>query len=133
MDNGADDSMEDPQSAPLFLIHMGSISLFSLAVFFSLLRLSPDSLFVASPFLLLWFLTPIIGWGMNTKPVTRSQKQKLPERDLRLLRHIARRTWRYFEDFVCEETSWLPPDNYQSRIKTSWRCGPARPTSDCGC
>ncbi len=98
---------------PLFLIHMSSISLFSLAVAFSLLRLSPDSLLVASPFLLLWFLTPIIGWGMNTKPVTRSQKQKLPERDLRLLRRIARRTWRYFEDFVGEETSWLPPDNYQ--------------------
>ena len=23
------------------------------------------------------------------------------------------RTWRYFSDFVNEETSWLPPDNYQ--------------------
>jgi cyclic beta-1,2-glucan synthetase len=98
---------------PLFLIHMSSISMFSLVVAFSLLRLSPDSLLVASPFLLLWFLTPIIGWGMNTKPVSRSQKQKLTERDLRLLRRIARRTWRYFEDFVGEETSWLPPDNYQ--------------------
>ena len=26
---------------------------------------------------------------------------------------MARRTWRYFSDFVGEATSWLPPDNYQ--------------------
>ncbi len=29
------------------------------------------------------------------------------------LRKVARRTWRFFSDFVSEETSWLPPDNYQ--------------------
>ena len=29
------------------------------------------------------------------------------------LRKVSRRTWRYFADFVSEETSWLPPDNYQ--------------------
>jgi cyclic beta-1,2-glucan synthetase len=98
---------------PLFLMQMGSISLFALGVGLSLFMLSPDSLPVASPFLLLWFLTPIIGWGMNAKPTIRSQKQTLADRDLRMLRRIARRTWRYFEDFVCEETSWLPPDNYQ--------------------
>ncbi|MEE9513236.1 MAG: glucoamylase family protein, partial [Anaerolineales bacterium] len=98
---------------PLFLMQMGSISLFALGVGLSLFILSPNSLPVASPFLLLWFLTPIIGWGMNAKPTIRSQKQTLADRDLRMLRRIARRTWRYFEDFVCEETSWLPPDNYQ--------------------
>ncbi|MCS4523249.1 hypothetical protein JTT07_00710 [Clostridium botulinum] len=31
----------------------------------------------------------------------------------RLLVNIARRTWAYFEDFVCEDTNWLAPDNYQ--------------------
>ncbi len=29
------------------------------------------------------------------------------------LRKIARRTWRFFSEFVSDETSWLPPDNYQ--------------------
>ena len=33
--------------------------------------------------------------------------------DKLFLRTIARRTWRYFSDFVNEGTSWLPPDNYQ--------------------
>ncbi|MCJ7823365.1 MAG: hypothetical protein MUP44_00540, partial [Anaerolineales bacterium] len=30
-----------------------------------------------------------------------------------MLRRVARRTWRYFADFVGPETAWLPPDNYQ--------------------
>ena len=37
----------------------------------------------------------------------------LPAKDRQFLRKVARRTWRYFSDFVSEETSWLPPDNYQ--------------------
>ena len=30
-----------------------------------------------------------------------------------MLRATARRTWRYFDDFVGPETHWLPPDNVQ--------------------
>jgi cyclic beta-1,2-glucan synthetase len=30
-----------------------------------------------------------------------------------MLRATARRTWRYFDDFVGAETHWLPPDNVQ--------------------
>ena len=37
----------------------------------------------------------------------------LPDHDLDLLRKVARRTWRYFADFVGPDTAWLPPDNYQ--------------------
>jgi cyclic beta-1,2-glucan synthetase len=33
--------------------------------------------------------------------------------DRRFLRAAARRTWRYFDDFVGPQTSWLPPDNVQ--------------------
>ncbi len=29
------------------------------------------------------------------------------------LRALARRTWRYFADFVGPADNWLPPDNYQ--------------------
>ena len=30
-----------------------------------------------------------------------------------MLRCTARRTWRYFDDFVGPQTHWLPPDNFQ--------------------
>src|SRR4029453_18458974 len=33
--------------------------------------------------------------------------------DRQFLRVAARRTWRYFDDFVGPHTSWLPPDNVQ--------------------
>ena len=33
--------------------------------------------------------------------------------DRRFLRATARRTWRYFDEFVGPHTSWLPPDNVQ--------------------
>src|SRR5690606_22210068 len=33
--------------------------------------------------------------------------------DATALRHIARRTWLYFETFVTVEHNMLPPDNYQ--------------------
>ena len=33
--------------------------------------------------------------------------------DRRFLRAVARRTWRYFDEFVSPQTSWLPPDNVQ--------------------
>jgi cyclic beta-1,2-glucan synthetase len=34
-------------------------------------------------------------------------------RERRLLRRTARKTWRYYESFVTEADSWLPPDNFQ--------------------
>src|SRR5690606_14656948 len=37
----------------------------------------------------------------------------LKDIDKKNLRIIARKIWKYFEDFVIEEDNWLPPDNYQ--------------------
>src|SRR5690606_419078 len=43
----------------------------------------------------------------------RSDIQLLSSRDADLLRHTARLTWRYFEEFVGPQENWLPPDNIQ--------------------
>ena len=37
----------------------------------------------------------------------------LTAEDRRMLHAMARRTWRYFDDFVGPQTHWLPPDNFQ--------------------
>ena len=68
---------------------------------------------MAGPWLMLWFLSPVIGWLLNRRPQTKQPQSLLREEDRQFLRSVARRTWRYFSDFVNEETSWLPPDNYQ--------------------
>ena len=65
----------------------------------------------AAPFLVLWFLAPLIGYwvsvpiGPRVRPLTADE--------LRLFRRTARSTWRYFDTFVTAGDGWLAPDNFQ--------------------
>jgi cyclic beta-1,2-glucan synthetase len=102
-----------PRRQPWFGPSLGLASLFSGIVGWAVRRWMPSSLAMASPWLALWFLSPLIGWLLNLRPQAKQKQLLLPERDLRLLKQVARRTWRYFSDFVSDDTSWLPPDNYQ--------------------
>jgi cyclic beta-1,2-glucan synthetase len=96
-----------------FVISMGLASIFSGIVGWAVQRWMPSNLVMASPWLVLWFLSPLIGWLLILRPDAKRPQFLLPEKDLQFLRKVARRTWRYFSDFVSDETSWLPPDNYQ--------------------
>ncbi|HET6454097.1 MAG TPA: glucoamylase family protein, partial [Armatimonadota bacterium] len=102
-----------PRRQPWFVASLGLASLFSGIVGWAVQRWMPSSLPMASPWLVLWFLSPLIGWLLNLRPQAKQKQLLLPEKDLRFLRMVARRTWRYFSDFVGDDTSWLPPDNYQ--------------------
>jgi len=97
----------------LFAASLGLVSIFSGIVGLTVQRWMPSNLAMASPWLVLWFLSPLIGWLLNLGPRAKQQQYLLPAKDLQFLRNVARRTWRYFSDFVGDETSWLPPDNYQ--------------------
>jgi cyclic beta-1,2-glucan synthetase len=98
---------------PVFLLSMGLISLASGIVGWAVHRWAPASFILACPWLGLWLLSPLVGWLLNLQPREKPQRSRLPAKDLTYLRKVARRTWRYFSDFVSDETSWLPPDNYQ--------------------
>ena len=102
-----------PRRQPLFLASLGLASIFSVIVGWAVQRWMPSNLAMASPWLVLWFLSPLIGWLLILRPHAKRPQFLLPEKDLQFLREVARRTWRYFSDFVGNETSWLPPDNYQ--------------------
>jgi cyclic beta-1,2-glucan synthetase len=65
-----------------------------------------------APFLLLWALFPVVVIVIN-RPAKSWRGGTLTADDRRFLRAAARRTWRYFDDFVGPQTSWLPPDNVQ--------------------
>ncbi len=88
-------------------------SLFSIALGLTIFLVKPESLLLALPWLTLWLFSPLIGWLLNLRPVEQKSSRPLPEADHRLLRQVARRTWHYFATFVSDDTSWLPPDNYQ--------------------
>jgi cyclic beta-1,2-glucan synthetase len=98
---------------PLFVASLALGSIFSGIVGWAIWRVMPASLPQAAPWLVLWFLSPLLGWLLNLRPVEQQRVHPLPETDLRFLRQVARRTWRYFSAFVSADTSWLPPDNYQ--------------------
>src|SRR5213595_2874076 len=66
----------------------------------------------AAPFLLLGALFPVAVMVIN-RPARSWRGGTLTSDDRRFLSAVARRTWRYFDDFVGPQTSWLPPDNIQ--------------------
>jgi cyclic beta-1,2-glucan synthetase len=96
-----------------FVFSLSLASLFSLSVGWAIALGRPENLGFASPWLLLWIMSPLIGWLLNRRPHEKPPKELLPGEDLQFLRNIARRTWRYFTDFVNKESNWLPPDNFQ--------------------
>jgi cyclic beta-1,2-glucan synthetase len=98
---------------PIFLLSMGLASVFSVLLGWAVAYGRPTNLGVAGPWLMLWFFSPMIGWLLSRRPPMKPPQGLIPEEDRQFLRNVTRRTWRYFSDFVNEETSWLPPDNYQ--------------------
>ncbi len=98
---------------PRFLLSMCLASLFSVVAGWWVRYAGPSSFLIAAPWLILWFVSPVIGWVLNRRPQTKLPQSLLREKERQFLRVVARRTWRYFSDFVHEGTSWLPPDNYQ--------------------
>ena len=59
-----------------------------------------------------WFAAPVISYAAS-KPSGISAKHKIGQEETGELRILARRTWRFFEDFATSENNWLCPDNYQ--------------------
>ncbi|MGI6705295.1 MAG: GH36-type glycosyl hydrolase domain-containing protein [Clostridia bacterium] len=60
---------------------------------------------------LAWFFAPSIAYWLS-KPCNK-RMPSLSKEQVGKLRLLARKTWRYFEEFCNEEENWLPPDNYQ--------------------
>jgi len=102
-----------PGKVRAFVISLGLSSIFSLMAGWAVQRWAPSNLPVAGPWLVLWFVSPLVGWLLTMRTLTRPRQSHITEKDLRFLRGVARRTWSYFSEFVGDETSWLPPDNYQ--------------------
>ena len=64
---------------------------------------------VILPWIGLWIASPAIAWWISM-PI-KSQPIRWTTDQVDFLGRLARRTWRYFEEFVTEEENWLPPDN----------------------
>jgi cyclic beta-1,2-glucan synthetase len=88
----------------------------ALAVFIAVMRLRPAALPVAVPFVILWLAAPAVARWISEPPSV-PDVEPLVEADAKVLRQIARATWRYFQTFVTAEHNFLPPDNFQEDPK----------------
>ncbi len=68
------------------------------------------------PFALGWLAAPAVAFWMSRSPKLEDALASSPE-DRKILRLVARRTWRYFETFVTADDNFLPPDNFQEQPK----------------
>ncbi|GAE90531.1 hypothetical protein [Acetivibrio straminisolvens] len=58
-----------------------------------------------------WVLSPFIAYWVSKETVYKMET--LSDEENLELRRIARKTWRYYEEFVNRRNNYLAPDNYQ--------------------
>ncbi len=97
--------------ALLRLMWIGPVA--ALGIMTYLLSARPLALIAAAPFLLLWFVSPIIAWWVS-KPPAHATVNLTPEQT-QFLRTQARKTWAFFDTHVTLQDNWLPPDNIQEQ------------------
>ncbi|HLX65186.1 MAG TPA: glucoamylase family protein [Planctomycetota bacterium] len=98
-----------------YVREMSATVLLTLLLAFAVIQFSSAAISAAVPLLALWLLSPLVAYVIS---IPRSTHPETVGADDRLfLREIARRTWRFFSDFVTPEEHWLPPDNFQQTPK----------------
>ena len=85
--------------------------LFSLILFLIILITHPFNLVIALPFLICWFVAPLINFW--TQMPIKSTKESLHLNEIEEFHCYARLNWHYFEAFTNKENHWLIPDNFQ--------------------
>ena len=94
-----------------FFREMWVAPLFAVAGITGLAVTHPGELLVSGPVLLMWLLSPVVGWWISRPLVV--ALPRLSDAQRTFLRGLSRQTWRYFEVLVNAEQNWLPPDNFQ--------------------
>ncbi|MBS1201366.1 MAG: chbP 2, partial [Proteobacteria bacterium] len=85
---------------------------FGLAALLVVAWLRPAAIVVVVPVVGLWCLAPWLAAALGRATPPRVGA-RLTAEQVTELRVLARRTWRFFEQFVGPDGHWLPPDNVQ--------------------
>ena len=94
-----------------FFMEMWIAPVLAVVLAFALWQSRSAELLFCAPVLLLWLVSPVVGWWISTPLV--SPVPNLTDDQRAFLRASARRTWRFFAEFVGPQDNWLPPDNFQ--------------------
>jgi cyclic beta-1,2-glucan synthetase len=74
----------------------------------------------------LWIAAPVIVSWLDIQLAKPDKQSVTDDNDVKYLRNLARRTWRFFDELVGPGTNWLPPDNTQLalRVEVAARTSP---------
>jgi cellobiose phosphorylase len=94
-----------------FFLEMWFAPVLTLALAFAMAIARSEQLPWCAPVLAFWLTSPAVAWWIS-RPLTPPARELSAEQRV-FLRTAARRTWRFFAQFVGPRDNWLAPDNFQ--------------------
>ena len=111
----ADVEASSGKSLKDYIRSMGAGSIISMGILLLAFYKSSTLLIFMLPSCVIWFFSPYTAYYISKDK--KYKVEELRESEILLLRRFGRKTWAYFEDFICEEDNYLAPDNYQEDPK----------------
>ncbi|MDR1892259.1 MAG: glycosyl transferase, partial [Oscillospiraceae bacterium] len=94
-----------------YLRMMGSVYFLTIAALIPVILYHAEVAWLFLPLLLIWALSPLLAYVISR--AENGVAAPIPELEQTELGRIARKTWRYFEEFATEKNHYLAPDNVQ--------------------
>jgi len=107
----SDADQAQPNSMKSYISTMGLSVMIGIGITTLTYYLKPESVALRGVLLLTWLLSPVIAYIISKDDLKRVDP--LEDSALIDLRIIARKTWRYFEEFANSKNNYLAPDNFQ--------------------
>jgi len=90
---------------------MWPVILFVLLVVLTIVAIYPTKLGRFAPLAIAWVVSLWVAYRVSL-PI-QHKKIVLSSSEQVILRRFSRKIWAFFEEYICEEDHWLPPDNVQ--------------------
>jgi cellobiose phosphorylase len=107
----ADEEKGQSNSLMSYVFAMRFSSLLGIPLVVLAFLFKPENTLISMIFAVIWGIAPFVAYYISKgKDVP---KEVLTINELKELRQVARKTWRYFEEFANKKNNYLAPDNYQ--------------------
>ena len=107
----ADEEKVQVNSLKSYISTMGISAILGATIVGLAINFKPAYLFLSLAFLVIWAVAPFVAYYISKDD--KHTEKKITSTDKNELGKIARKTWRYFEEFVNFKNNFLAPDNYQ--------------------
>ncbi|HZK70849.1 MAG TPA: glycosyl transferase, partial [Clostridia bacterium] len=107
----ADEEKGQSNSLMSYIISMSFSALLGILIAGLTYLFKPENTFISMIFVVIWGIAPFVAYYISKGKDVPTEVLNFSE--LNELREVARKTWRYFEEFANKKNNYLAPDNYQ--------------------